>query len=707
LTSLHRSEHFIPIQLIFHCTLLLFHRSFLLDISTSPTQSGLHNDANSRFTMTLEHKETHGNASQVNKHFIRHSAKQESQNRVYKSILVLGSSGGGGATLGHTHPQELLHVLDCHLGRINARVQESLYVSLDSGRGFDSVRDLMRDSANNLAAKQTTGVPATLYKVRRSSQQQQNQHQQQQEVHDTNNVLYNNYMDVVVAKRGDLIEINAYCQEHDNQLAVAIQQGIIHGIICISCHIPLFPKTFQAAADHGITVTGSGGTSLAQLSFQYPMLRLVGNAGGSVAGNTYARAVSYTHAFAMHYKLSYRSWQSLQPQGSSSPSIVSVFESTLPVVWGVVLLRAILNTAVSLASDKSTALAMLLPKDAVILSQFKDTVVALETFILPTVCSIMVTISSFQSTLSSHSNIPTSVSQSTPSRGVPLTSLIMTATLASITSSRSVLSGLLAGQLVVWTWEDFFCICITRLKVPTTMAQMLSVGGLGMLLALGMIPISQLLRYASGMVRHLILMSVSLPNRPHRCLAGALWGLWSCYGSQVGWYHAYHLPLILLEMEEGHASFLGAVDELTLVMISAGICAANMFTTWLVPVTCSLLPAEKDLCKRGLRYNLLCGDFVEVCYPYMDASYLIKAGAYISSAGSCAWIATAATSADRVAQSSAYFPWPISVLLASDLASEMTLASLIAFAIPFLCTVISNLYVGYTCSTRRPMRKTD
>ena len=42
------------------------------------------------------------------------------------------------------------------------------------------------------------------------------------------------------------------------------------------------------------------------------------------------------------------------------------------------------------------------------------------------------------------------------------------------------------------------------------------------------------------------------------------------------WWNILYLPLILIEMERGIPSLWGSVDQCTLVMVSAGICAANL-----------------------------------------------------------------------------------------------------------------------------------
>ena len=99
---------------------------------------------------------------------------------------------------------------------------------------------------------------------------------------------------------------------------------------------------------------------------------------------------------------------------------------------------------------------------------------------------------------------------------------------------------------------------------------------------------------------------------------GFLIGCLFCYGSKVGYYHEIGLPIILFEMERGNASIFGTIDESTLVLVSAGICSANL------SLSKNVKSADVALWKRGLRMNLLCGDFIEAAYPLMERSVIVN-----------------------------------------------------------------------------------
>ena len=179
--------------------------------------------------------------------------------------------------------------------------------------------------------------------------------------------------------------------------------------------------------------------------------------------------------------------------------------------------------------------------------------------------------------------------------------------------------------------------------------------------------------------RWLLLLLRHLEHPPHpvlQALAGSIWGVAMNYGSQVGYYHSFFLPLILLEMESGTPSFFGALDYCTLCLVSGGICLASVITSRANP---DLLP----LGKRGALINLLWGDFVEACYPYMSSSPGINLSAYLASAISGALIAR------YDAKSSAYLPWFISLTLGPQ--SAIAYAALVAFGVPFTITLAANL----------------
>ncbi|GKZ00576.1 hypothetical protein MPSEU_001009800 [Mayamaea pseudoterrestris] len=560
-----------------------------------------------------------------------------------KAVLVLASSGGGTATLGHTDPISLLQAIDDELRNIHARVEHVVFVSLCDGSGMDLV---------NASKSQ-----AVLYEATRTSKKEQDK----QELQDL--FLHPAIRDYMAK------------QKYDERFANMIQISKIDAVICISFSPNQFPKTLTAAAQRNIPVTGSGGTSLSQAASLYNV-QIVGNAGGSVATTCWTRAVSYTSSLAKYWKRSYTAKDPMIAQ-TTSPTMSSVLNSCLGAFWAVCLLKTIIIPFAVAAVSK------VLSYDAN--DDVKSLLYALEHWCIPVLCSVVMATS-------------TSCRQVSNAPG-----LTMAAIIASASSHQSMLGGLLAGKLVArWTVPLLFA-CVTR-NVPATMTNLLTSGGLGAFIALILLPLTPWLRYMTTLIRLGIYWTVQQPDYRINMVIASAYGMLSCYGSKVGWYHCCHLPLILVEMEHGDPSILGAVDELTLVLVCSGVCLGNL----LGRSTCSsrygqVQDADASLCWRGLRINLLYGDFVEACYPLMEKSRIINAACYLASGLSCEVLfypcqSTSAASGDAatlaVTKSMAYLPWPVSCVLASDQALRFVVASAVAVIVPMCATFLHHAAIA-------------
>ena len=530
-----------------------------------------------------------------------------------KRVALIGSSGGGTATLGHTDPVAFLQVLDRQLSLIQARIEAALIVALDGGKGMDGADG--RQSAR-------------LFEI--------------------NHVKKEGWQPVT---RGTLEKVNAICAERQRELvAPKIRDGTIDALICVSCHVGIFKDTLREAAWRGIPVTGSGGTSLAQMGALFG-IRLVGNAGGSVATTTATKAVSYTHALAVAWRRNYEPWSASERELSQNmPSWTSVLNSCLPAFWGVCLLKRILSFA-----KNSTNLGA---------AEITDVIFTLENHTLPAVCTLLV-----------------ASSLRRPDAMTSESLLAMSAIVASAGCNGSILAGLWAGFLVVTLSDRLLYACIFQ-NIPATMTSLVVGGGLGGVVACVILPAAAILRRFTDLLR--FSLASMLYHRPLGMGVAFVLGCLSCYGSKVGKYHSIHLPLILIEMERGGASFLGAVDEMSLVLVCAGICAAMI-----MPLDrCEPTPSERFLCQRGVRINLIYGDFVEACYEFMNASWIINVGGYLASGMSCAWLVWHGF----LSTGMAYLPWPAVLVVASDRYQPLLEASFLAFGISFLFTLFSRIF---------------
>lgn len=548
------------------------------------------------------------------------------------SVALIGSSGGGTATLGHTNPAELIGTIHQELQKIEdatAGITSVAFVSLEGGKSFDNViehQDI-----------------ASLHQVK------------------TNKDHRARGCQIHISKTATLNEINTVCKQLDQEISALILSGKIHGVICISCSVDIFSKTLQSAAAKNLPVTGTGGTSLSLAASRYN-IRLVGNAGGSVANTSLTRAVSYTHALSTDWKVSYRPWRHndyiTTSISTSALSVKSVLNACLPAFWGACLLKRCLESQMFLGDGTNNMVEAL-----------GSCITVLENHVLPAACAVVLaTINSSQDS----------------------SSLIMASVLASSVCWRSILGGLLAGWIVpVWHRKMLF-LCIVN-NIPATMTNLVTSGGVGGITALFLLPIAPLLRSLTVFIRWAILQTVSSNFIIPPELGGFLWGCFCCYGSKVGWYHAVFLPLILIEMECGSPSFLGAIDELTLVLTCSGVCLGNLvFGEILCPKKTTLSEAELSLSKRAMYINLLCGDFVEACYPFMDKHRLINFGCYLGSGMSSAFLVMVED--EDIPLSSAYLPLPLSIWLSGSRWHRFALSSVIGLLVPFAFTFISHWF---------------
>jgi hypothetical protein len=523
------------------------------------------------------------------------------------SVALIGSSGGGAATLGHTEPVLLLQTIHKELRKIDGAdgIKIALFVSMHGGKGLDtSIEEV---------------DIATLYSVQLSE-------------------VPNEQCSIRAVKTGTLQSVNKIVKEMDADIAKAIEDNKIKGLICISCDPNLHSDTLRMAASMHIPVTGSGGTSISAATTMFG-ITLVGNSGGSVATTSYTRAVSYTHALATAWSSTYRPFDS----SFTTPQWRSVLNACLPAFWGVTLLCR--------ASELYFGSFTPPQYDLTVEHRMVE---MMRSHVLPFVCCVIMATST------------------APQHG---STAVMAACIAGVVCANTVLGGLLTGWIisVLIGRVLYTCIC---LGTPATMTNLIAGGGVGIVVAITMAPVLPYLAKLSQYIRlalH-IAMSGQVPG------LGFVIGCMFCYGSKVGYYHAIGLPVILIEMERGYASLFGSIDECTLVLVSAGICLGNLILPRHLDV------ADAELCKRGIRINLLFGDFIEAAYPFMEQSNIINFTGYLAS-GLSTELLTGQHPLNVL--SMAYLPLPVSIWLAFD-RRRIALAYLTALVVSFLGTVISN-----------------
>ncbi|KAL7478540.1 hypothetical protein ACHAW6_004303 [Cyclotella cf. meneghiniana] len=690
------------------------------------------------------------------------------QSTEYYTVALIGSSGGGTATLGHTNSIELLTTIHSELLRIHQVDDESktsakprrkraclglshaIFVSLCDGGGFDSIGeegwkpgedDGLRD------VKKDRGPLAALFTVGFSSVEPT-------QCGDTDGKFRVDQM-----ARGPLSQINALVQKLDDALASTIQsqkntptQSSLHNssiraIISLSSKPSLHHSSLSAASRNALPVAGSGGTSLGILASQYD-LKIIGNSGGSVASTTLTKARGWARGLAVEWGMEYdanydsgaNSSMTVRENGversdgvSALPSLKSILEAALPSFLSVcVALRFLSLWFAEDASEEGESCSNLFLKNQ---QSVRVLEYALRHIALGTTCCVLCATSRCRNDGASKSN----EDQCT---------LLLAATVAGVITSASAslsahvtgcgggsaLAGLLAGACIPPVMSKISEFCI-RYHATATMTNILLGGGVGMAVGLFMhfSGAAYGLGIATGVLRCLmrwktlnlsriedIPSSIDIflstlhhlqeywwkiaksPNQSRFCITssiitptmistqflpvpigiGFLYGCLFVYGSKIGFYHSIFLPLILLEMDSSKdASLFGAMDQCTLVMVCAGICAANLVVP---PPSNGGGAGHHSLSWKALKTNILCGDFIEAAYPYMEKSKLVNVSAYIAAGLSCEILI------QRRVLGSAYLPLPLVIWMSNDRVG-ICVASGIAFGVCFMATVFSNI----------------
>uniref|UniRef100_A0A7S4AA83 Uncharacterized protein n=1 Tax=Pseudo-nitzschia australis TaxID=44445 RepID=A0A7S4AA83_9STRA len=210
-----------------------------------------------------------------------------------KKVALIGSTGGGTATLGHTNVADFVRLITYHLSSIGGQtslvtLDTVLFVLLDNGAGFDSV---------------TGKEDATLLLIQDGGKKEMTFHDK-------------------------LDRINEKVKSLEESVALGFREGKLHGLISVSCKPSLVARTLRAAAEQKIPVTGTGGSSLAMAASEFK-LRLIGNSGGSVGTTPETKAISFASAFSKDWNLEYNPWKT-KSTNADPPTWKSVLNSCLP-----------------------------------------------------------------------------------------------------------------------------------------------------------------------------------------------------------------------------------------------------------------------------------------------------------------------------------------------------------------------------------------
>ena len=507
-----------------------------------------------------------------------------------KKIAVVGSSGGHLFVLGGKNAQGLLDEIFRQADAAGFAISHVAFVAASTS--LDSIND---------------NTKASLWKMANGS--------------------------LVEGPQGSLAEANDQANAESQKIAMAIQSGEVDALIMVSGDPKGVNKAIvTAAAEKGIPVAGTGGTSMADTR---SMGGNVVAASGTTGSTNRTRAVGYISAFASVWKTKYTPIIGKKSEVESGNilkriSFRSIMMSSLPGFIAMALILAI-SKIPFLADSFGPLFGTLIGALPVIVA----VVAAKQVSGLDEVGIVAGVIAGVLSV-----------------DGGILGGIV-----------GGILAGILSNYLLNWSF---------RRRFPTTTASLVAgaFGGLvsGLLVYFVLAPVTL---WAGEGIR--ILIDASLEFSP--ILAGAVAGLLIWPAIIGGAYHAAILPIVLLEMETTGMSFLGAVDMTGLVMASAGITLANIVS-----------PREKreaSIAAPGFLVNVGFGTFVEAAYPFMFADRKIFGTALFSAMVSGAFCGF------FNARGTAYVPSIIAPSLSNN-PFGFLVSMLVAAGLAFVLTVFFN-----------------
>jgi len=441
--------------------------------------------------------------------------------------------------------------------------------------------------------------------------------------------------EVVQSATNSLKNINEEAKVTDQLIAGIILEKKIDGLVVMSADPDgVNQHVVNAAEKMNIPIVGTGGTSMAAISAKGA--NVIAKSGTTGTTNR-TRAISFITSLAKYWEMKYK-----PVIGTASKSEIENTGS----IWKNINIRGIMMSA--LPGFIAMALVLALSKIPIFtgLEGIFDIMIQALPVIIAVIAAKQV------------SNLD-EVS-------------IVAGVIAGVLSVDGGIIGGLIGGILAGVLVHFFFNKSIQWKFPMTTVNIVA-GGLAGLFA-GLL-VYYLFAPVALFIGDGIKIAIEATIAFNPILAGLLGGLLIWPAILGGVYHAAILPIVLLEMEQTGASFLGAIDMVGLVLVSAGINLANMIS-----------PREKGeaaAATPGFLINLGFGTFVEAAYPFMFANKVVFGGAILS-----AGIGGAIVGLFDV-RGTAYVPTFTAPLL-SDNVVGFVIAMLVSFTLAFTITLIAN-----------------
>ncbi len=391
------------------------------------------------------------------------------------------------------------------------------------------------------------------------------------------------YGELINSEYLSLTDTNKLAEKADKLLAKSIMNGNVDGIVVMSAD----PKgvnaaSVKAASEMKVPIVGTGGTSMA---FIQSLGCKVISASGTTGTTNRTRAIAALTSLSKKFGIKYR------PIIKSSSSNENVASST---IRSRISIRGIMLASI----PGFIAMALVLAASQIPFLSDLGSIFNILIGALPVVVAVIAA-----KQVSGLDEVG-----------------IVAGVLAGVLSVDGgiiggILSGILAGVLAA-----IFIQKAIEWKIPGTTANIIAGGIAGLFAGLiGYFLIAPVALFLGDGVRFLIDEAILFSP----ALAGLIAGLLIWPAIMGGVYHAAILPIVLIEMEAEGMSFLGAVDMVGLVMVSAGITLANII--W---------PRKKEdrsIAVPGFAMNVGFGTFVEAAYPFMFSNKIVMFGAIAAS----------------------------------------------------------------------------
>ncbi|WP_068677781.1 PTS sugar transporter [Oceanobacillus sp. Castelsardo] len=432
-----------------------------------------------------------------------------------------------------------------------------------------------------------------------------------------------------------LENINEEAKKTDEQIAALILNKKVDGLIVMSADADgANQNVINAAVERNIPIVGTGGTSIATISTKGA--NVIAKSGTTGTTNR-TRAISFITSLAKYWDVKYK-----PIIGATNKAGIENSGS----IWKNINIRGIMVSA--LPGFIAMALVLALSKIPLFsgLQDIFDIMIGALPVIIAAIAAKQV------------SNLDE-------------VSIVAGVVAGVLSANGGIIGGIIGGILAGIFVHYFFRKCISW-KFPMTTVN-IAAGGLAGLLA-GLLVyylFAPIALFIGDGIKTAIEMAIAF----NPVLAGLLGGLLIWPAILGGVYHAAILPIVLLEMEKTGASFLGAIDMVGLVIVSAGINLANI-----------VAPREKGeaaAATPGFLINMGFGTFVEAAYPFMFSNKLVFGGAILS-----AGVGGALVGLFDV-RGTAYVPTFTAPFL-SDNTLGFVIAMLVAFILSFAITFVAN-----------------